>query len=148
MSQEAIFPNLSGTGYAVTSEASSSYNCVAWAAGTTDLWWWPSTLSYWPHDVQLEETLESFVLAFTGMGYETCESSDLEPGYEKVAIYVDDEATPTHMARQLESGGWTSKLGDWEDIEHPSTENLTGDEYGTVATVLRRPTPHDGALMT
>ena len=33
MSLENFFPNLKLTGYAVTSPATSAYNCIAWAAG-------------------------------------------------------------------------------------------------------------------
>ena len=64
----------------------------------------------------------------------------------KIAIFVDDEGVPTHAARQLQSAVWTSKLGDWEDIEHDSLaalENapLMNSLYGTVALVMRRSIP-------
>ena len=92
----------------------------------------------------MEETLASFQAVFEGMGYFECESDALEAGYEKIAIFVDDEGVPTHAARQLNSGAWTSKLGDWEDIEHDSLaalENaaLMNSLYGAVALVMRRP---------
>ncbi len=45
------------------------------------------------------------------------------------------------MARQVESGLWTSKLGSLEDIEH-SLEALEGSVYGAVAVLLKRPQPH------
>jgi hypothetical protein len=46
---------------------------------------------------------------------------------------------PTHAAKQMESGKWSSKLGDWEDVEHATLEALEGDFYGKVAQILKRP---------
>jgi hypothetical protein len=70
-----------------------------------------------------------------------CNDGLFEIGFEKVAIYVDAGGTPTHMARQLESGAWTSKCGSLEDIEHYALEAVGGfgaREYGRVAAFLRR----------
>jgi hypothetical protein len=41
MPLEDVFPGLQGTAYRVTSPADRGYNCIAWAAGVTDDWWWP-----------------------------------------------------------------------------------------------------------
>ena len=46
-----------------------------------------------------------------------CDTSDPEPGLEKVAVFAD-ETGPTHAARQLADGMWTSRLGRSEDTEH------------------------------
>jgi hypothetical protein len=62
----------------------------------------------------------------------------LELEYQKIAIYIDVSGTPTHAARQLPNGKWTSKLGWLEDIEH-ELDGLTGDRYGCVAQILKRP---------
>ena len=81
-------------------------------------------------------------MAFSRNGYQPCQSDQLEPGYEKVAIYVDSTGTPTHMARQLSSGTWTSKLGRHEDIEHTTLAQLEGegeDTYGVAYQILKRP---------
>ena len=56
-----------------------------------------------------------------------------------MAIFVDAVGVPTHAARQLASGLWTSKLGHSEDIEH-DLRALEGDTYGMVALLLKRPT--------
>jgi hypothetical protein len=58
-----------------------------------------------------DETVDSFILAFGILGYSPCDDGTLEEGFEKVAIYVDESETPTHMAKQLPSGMWTSKCG-------------------------------------
>lgn len=73
------------------------------------------------------------------MGYALCKNAGYEDGFEKIAIYVDSNGKPTHVARQLSSGHWTSKLGKLEDIEHKTLESLSGSQYGTVAVIMKRP---------
>jgi hypothetical protein len=139
-----LFPQLSVNGYQVTSPSTGDYNCIAWAALENDRWWWPDPygICYWPEAAPREETLEAFVRAFSLFGYELSNSFTLESGFEKIAIFIDSDGIPTHMARQLQNGSWTSKIGELEDIEH-ELNGLEGDAYGHVAAVLTRaiPTP-------
>ena len=141
--REIAFPNLTTGTYRVTSAASSVYNCLAWAACETEAWWWPDAGGdyYWPSDAPREETIEAFVQAYRSAGYTPCPDAKPEPGMEKAAIYADATGNPTHAAKQSESGAWTSKLGNWEDIEHASLSQLQGpgSPYGTVVQVLKRP---------
>ncbi|HZO88142.1 MAG TPA: hypothetical protein VFB38_07355 [Chthonomonadaceae bacterium] len=60
---ESTFPSLATSGYDITSPAAEDYNCIAWAAGETDRWWWPDPFSigYWPEGVPRAETLEAFI---------------------------------------------------------------------------------------
>jgi len=88
-----------------------------------------------------EETVVGFVRAFVHLGYTVCDTSDLEPNYEKLAIYADSTNTPSHMARQLSSGHWTSKLGELEDIQHLTLDQLSGSDYGRVVQILKRKRP-------
>ncbi len=79
--------------------------------------------------------------AFATLGYEQCADSNLEPEIEKVAIYADADGFPTHMALQLPSGLWASKLGDLEDIEHATLDQLNGDgkwDYGRAVRFMKR----------
>lgn len=140
---EACFPNLPETGYGITSPPTPRYNCIAWAAGDTRRWWWPdpSPFAYWPPTISCENTLPRFAEAFQTLNYEPCETSRLEPDVEKVAVYADSSGVPTHAARQLESGSWTSKLGREEDIEHHGLAGVEGQAYGHVVLILRRPRP-------
>ncbi|MEG3858797.1 hypothetical protein QT974_06710 [Microcoleus sp. herbarium12] len=71
------------------------------------------------------------------LGYEICKDDLLEVGYQKIAIYVDLNGIPTHAARQLVNGKWTSKLGWLEDMEH-ELDGLVGDRYGVVGQILKR----------
>ena len=97
---------------------------------------------YWPPDVSDANLLESWTELFTRAGYETTDNRDHEPGFEKVAIYVDPaEMLPSHVARS-DGRVWKSKLGKGQDIDHLSLDVLEGnekDEYGIVDRVLRRP---------
>ena len=123
-----------------------NYNCIAWAMGKKDKPWWPATVgSYkWPKRLPREnpgqETLSNFIRAFKRLRYKVLPTKDYSPetGFEKVAIYVKNNQNPTHAARLLPSGNWTSKIGNEEDIEHVSPMDLEGSEYGTVAVVMKR----------
>lgn len=139
---EEWFPNLAAAGYAVTSPSTLMYNCFAWAAGDNEHSWEPDRVMsnvYWPTGVERKYTLSNYMQVFATLGYVACEDSKLEDGIEKVALFTDEDGSPSHAARQLISGVWTSKLGDAEDIEHNTLEALEGDVYGTVAQILRRP---------
>ena len=93
---------------------------------------------YWPANAPFEETTAAFVAAFATIGYEECASEDMESGYEKVVLYAGASGAPTHMARQLVGGEWTSKLGQWFDIRHQSPDVVSGGEYGSICKVLKR----------
>ena len=137
---EELFPNLGPSGFLVTSPPDQHYNCIAWAAGdTTD--WWPGSnpeLEYWPPGIPREVSVATFEAVFACLGYVVCPSADLEPEFEKIALYANAVGSPTHGARQLPSGRWTSKIGAMEDIEH-DLHDLEGDVYGTVARIMKRP---------
>lgn len=142
--RESHFPNLTRDAYHVTSEETSTYNCIAHAAGVSDAPWWPTEAVgvHWPEGLFRTETLDAFVVAYEQLGYELCSSAELEEGFEKIALYVDSMGEPSHAARQLPHGSWTSKLGEWEDIEHRTLEALEGDQgrgYGKVVRLLKRP---------
>jgi len=137
---EKLFPNLKYFGYKTESPATINYNCIAWAAGDDQAVWWPDSqyLGYWPDGAPRAENLEAFVKAFEKLGYTTCDTAEYEKNFEKVAIYTDPFGVPTHAARQLDSGRWTSKLGQLEDIEH-DINGLSDSEYGFIAVYMKKP---------
>jgi hypothetical protein len=140
-----LFPNLSPQNSNVTSPATKQYNCIAWAAGDDSLWWWPDPLGtcYWPPGVARDVTVGAFLGAYALQGYVVCFGDALEAGFEKVAIFGTKNAlgeiVPTHAARQLPSGVWTSKLGDRQDISHSSVHDVAGPVYGTLICCMSRP---------
>ncbi len=145
---ETTFEKLRPSHYEGKSHPDWNYNCIAWAMGRIDKPWWPSTIAgyNWPRNLPREkpaqETLDNFIRAFKRLRYKVSRNKNysLEKGFEKVAIYVKGQQNPTHAARQLPSGIWTSKIGDEEDIEHVNPGVLEGKRYGKVAVILKRPT--------
>jgi hypothetical protein len=131
-----LFPNLSATGYQVTSPPDLNYNCIAWAAGETHRPWWPGGF-YWPPGVPCQETLAAFIEAFRTLGYVPCDEGNVEVGFEKIALFALS-GVPKHAARQLPNGRWSSKLGVAVDIEH-ALEGVAGALYGTATQFLKRP---------
>jgi hypothetical protein len=137
---ERDFPDLAASGYQLTSSDTIDYNCAAWAVEDNQNWWWPDTFGqeYWPPNVPREETLDAFVLAYGTLGYKVCDDGSLENGYKKIAIYVDANGKPKHVAAQLKNGEWASKLGQNEDIEHKFLEGLFCEYYVKVACYMKK----------
>jgi len=141
MSLNTVFPHLAEEGYRETSPATRRYNCIAWAVGATEAWWWPSPhdAHYWPEGVPREETLEAFAQAVATRGFVPAEDGILEPRFEKLALYARD-GKPTHAARQQPDGSWTSKLGKHVDISH-TLLGVEGPLYGQVVGFMKRSLP-------
>ncbi len=142
--QRAAFPNMGDTDFEITSPCTTSYNCICWATSASDRWWWPDTLmqTYWPPNIPREETIDAFVAAYAIIGFLPCPDGSVEAGFEKIVIYAKSTygaMIPTHAARQLENGEWTSKLGQSEDISHRSEHTLAGPGYGQPLVYMRRP---------
>jgi len=145
------FANIRPDNFTCSSDRTShlpcwGYNCIAWAAGKTDKWWWPvegDPCAFWPIPIDPIDpvTLEQFIKAFESEGFSVCRNSRFENGFEKVAIYTDSNQEPTHAARLLPSGLWTSKMGRGEDIEHKTLNVVEGKRYGTATAFLKRPNP-------
>ncbi len=140
MNLERIFPRLHGDRYEITSPAQADYNCIAWAAGDDSCWWEPDVYGqyYWPEGVPRQYTVEAYAGAFRAVGFEVCEDAVFEDGVEKEAIFADPNGSPTHAARQLNDGTWTSKLGQLEDIRHQNLDQVSEGDYGKPVLVLRR----------
>ncbi len=140
MSLTKWFPNLTKTNYRITSPCDGNYNCVAWVLGDDTQWWQANAGYYWPLDRipdDEEPSVDHVLRLFVDRGFESCPTSKRSPDYDHVAIYSDGDRF-THIARQLEDGWWTSKIGPDEDIEHETLEALEGDFFGQVSVVMRR----------
>jgi hypothetical protein len=134
-----LFTRLFGGEYRLASARTKRYNCVAWALGDNELWWEPSQDGYWPPGAPQDGSVAAAIRLFERLGYKPTALQDRSPekGVEKVAIYGDGQEF-THVARQRPGGGWTSKIGKLQDIDHDALESLTGAEYGTVVQIMRR----------
>lgn len=81
--------------------------------------------------------MEAFEEWFTSESWEETDNPDFEIGFEKIALYAKD-GEPTHAARLLNNGLWTSKLGASIDISHQLSD-LDGPVYGTVIRIYKKP---------
>ena len=115
-------PGLDGTTFAVTSPRTPRYNCIAWALGESHRSWDPSEDSgdYWPENLPADTRIDTFESLFATHGFVRCADGRQEQNVEKIALFADEDGF-THVARQLATGLWTSKLGACEDIEHELT---------------------------
>ena len=132
-----LFPKLVAEGFEIVAPRSSQYNCIAFAAGDTGEWWYFQQPDYWPAHATRSNNIASLVEVFAGLGFEPCCDSGVEPGFEKVALYEQQDAW-THAALQTPHGTWLSKMGQGPVIEHRSPESLAGGPYGNPTTYMRR----------
>jgi hypothetical protein len=133
------FPALSDSNCRVTSPADSSYNCIAWAMQDVGKWWWPDPMRqmYWPSELARTQELSAFIEVFAREGYAHPSTEILERGITKVALFAQPTGTPTHAARQLPDGWWTSKLGAAVDIAH-ELRAVEGPIYGAVTLIFAK----------
>lgn len=130
----AQLPRLRDSSHRITSEATDEYNCVAWVSREQG-WWEPGFV--WPSDVPEpppDDDVEAYVELFRRWGFELCASAELESGYLKIAIYTKGSSFE-HVAKQLPSGGWSSKAGFLHDFRHDELDALND------AKVMRCATP-------
>jgi hypothetical protein len=115
------------------------YNCIAHALGHASGLIWPSRQDGdWPDDIPCTDRISSFTEMLGRHGYKPCQTSEIEDGYEKIALYSKDGFVQ-HAARQRPSGRWTSKLGYCGyDIAHHGLGDLEGKRYGFAKHFFRR----------
>ena len=144
---EQKFPNLRGARWVIRSPFDRNYNCHAWGVCESRVRWEPSPDDYWPPglrtgDVFADYTLNSFVRAYSSVGFCECPDGQYEFGFQKIAIYSElnaGEEWPQHTARQGFFGrSWLSKMGYSEDIKHGAIRDLEGQEYGRVVRYMKR----------
>jgi hypothetical protein len=143
----AALPNLNDQNCIERSRATTKYNCFAWAAWEDTRWWEPDpfNINYWPPSAPRELTMGAVIAAYSTRGYLPCGDASLEPGFEKIALFAITDPwgaiIPTHAARQLPDGRWTSKLGPFEDVEHTTVDAVDCPTYGSTAQFLKKPIP-------
>lgn len=134
----------------VSSESNSAYNCVAWALGIRDQWWEPHAQGsirqgqgYWPDGAAHNRDPQTLRQIFRQQGFADCENGDPEPNVVKIALYrtlgTDGNYKWTHVARQLRTGSWTSKLGNSYEVTHRKPDDLDGHLYGDVYAYMAKP---------
>ena len=134
----------------VSSVEDSNYNCIAWALGVRRNWWEPHSegsipqgVGYWPAGLPHDRDPDTLRELFRREGFVDCEDGSLDPVVVKIALYrIRDDAGSyiwTHVARQLKTGLWTSKLGSSYEVTHRNTNDLDGELYGAVYAYMAKP---------
>lgn len=132
------FPNSLDDPFIKTSDPSKFYNCIAWSISDNSRWWWPDEDSYWPEEIQKEESIDAFIDLYNSLGFEVCNNSEPEEGFEKILLFHNDLDEPTHAARQLPNGYCTSKLGENIDVEHSLNSMLNGFYGNNILSFKRK----------
>jgi hypothetical protein len=130
--ERRAFPHL-GREFEVLAPATRAYNCIAWTLGLRNRW------------VNPARSLAGMDSLYAQAGYRRVSGLNftLMAGCEKIVVYAGRTANgdwgPTHGARQLADGSWTSKLGSLPLIRHLHPDDLDGSSYGVpVAMYVRR----------
>lgn len=135
------FPNLRlDDRFRINSPRTSVYNCIAFALGLTDRWvdpsvnipghWWPPLQQSDPYsDKSLIEVFEFF-------GFTECEDNNIEDGYDKVALFGNDDVWK-HAAKIVDENLEHSKFGNCWDAYH-KPESVFGPVYGYIYTYMKR----------
>jgi hypothetical protein len=97
---ESTFPNLRGSVYSVESNDTVNYNCIAWAADNTQSLVAALPTRLLAFGIASRGNVGERHRRFPGSRDKPTDNNQLELGNEKVAIYVNANGTPTHMARQ------------------------------------------------
>src|SRR5260370_20878564 len=122
---QSMGPKLRADNYVRASQATPRYNCLAFAIKDERHWWEHGLYGRryrWPSGIP--NTLDGWVTIFTLDGYQLTTNRDVEPGFEKVAIFVSlTDQTDFHVAIS-DGKSWKSKLGKREDIQHDSLDLL------------------------
>jgi hypothetical protein len=132
------YPYLKGN-YTKTSDETILYNCVAYVLGEYDkIYSSYEEEGIWIDGLEKTHTPKNYADFFKKIkGFEICKNADFDDKYEKIAIYgLEDEFL--HVAIQLQNGKWSSKIGEYEDIEHNSLKAVGGGRYGYPIIFMQR----------
>jgi hypothetical protein len=138
----AQYPSLAASSHCITSGPTDNYNCAAWVERDLTHWYEPGM--YWPEGVPEPDgpdDLDCYVALFESWGFETCEDSDHETGFLKIAIYAVG-ARFCHVAKQIRRSDWSSKGGSLHDFRHASLDALHPSgimENARPTVFMRRP---------
>lgn len=134
---EYWFPNIIGKDFKIF-KSNGDFNCVAYSLDIYDRWIWTNT-EFWPHDkIPRNSGLNGFKELYKLHGYEECDNSLYEVGYDKISFYSKD-GYPVHACKQFKNK-WRSKLGPSVLIEH-ELDWLCGhyeNAYGEVSFIMKR----------
>jgi hypothetical protein len=141
----------------VISEGSERYNCCAWAYQAGCVWMWPRVKGeretvgvqrFWPTGFAHDRCVLNFIEVFQHAGYQLCDEWEHEAGFQKIALYTYlDTIDCSHVAKEITEvitenvdiiGHWSSKMGQWNLIQHGSPYALDYGVYGNVYCIMKQ----------
>lgn len=135
------FPNLRNDPYFhIKSEETDTYNCIAWAMGTSERWVSPKANTpgyWWPDGVDMDTKKESLIAAFKAVGFSMANDNKIEEGYDKVVLFAKGDDWK-HAARIIDDEVEYSKFGQGWDATHGHNV-LSGASYGYEYAYMKRP---------
>lgn len=138
---EKYWPALrEGENFQFTSKKKRGFKCIWYALmldiGNIDMLWFRDFYGLNPST--LDHSAKGYSKCFQEyFGFEECNDIEYEEGFIKVVLYEDNNRDFKHVARVLSNNLLTSKMGDYEDIQH-SIEAICGDEYGYPRLYMRK----------
>jgi hypothetical protein len=131
------FPNSFIEPLTITSPETPQYNCVAWALGDTEHWWEADEDYLWLDTSEFDNSLSTMQSFFHYFGFKPIDKPNFKNKIEKIALFSDDGIYCTHVAKQLSTKIWTSKLGVSHDVTH-TLAALEEGIYGNVVMILQK----------
>lgn len=123
----------------ISSKEDWGYNCVAWAAGCSHVFWTHErgfgTYAFWPVGVPRGETLGHLVTLYESLGFTLCADGTVETQIDKIALFEQDGVW-AHACKLCEDGRWWSKIDYFEDVKHTIEDAVA--VYGTQPVFMKR----------
>lgn len=135
--KSSFFPNSEKEPILIQSPETSTYNCVAWVLGKMDAWYEPDLDYDWIAGLPMENDLATMQKFFEYFAFEGCEKPSLSDFSEEIIALFAKDGIFTHVAKRLENGRWTSKMGNSYDVEHSLT-SISDGLYGEVVLYMRK----------
>jgi len=138
-----------GENFEFTSPKKRGYNCVAYALGEVnkdiDMLALSKRIDLTPFGLsndKLDHSINGYIKLISGLySYEVCDNSEVEENFDKIVLFEgldeDGDISFLHIAKQLDNGIWTSKMGAFEDIEHLTPDAVNG-LYGQPKVFMKR----------
>jgi hypothetical protein len=106
-------------------------------------WWHPeaSPRHYWPEGVSRNPWVDTYIAALATVGFLKCKNAKFRDGFDHAAIFGSGGLFK-HVSLMVGPDLWKSKIGEYEDFDHPLRDRALG-EYGKFVTYIVRPTPSD-----
>jgi hypothetical protein len=144
---DEYWPDLKeGENFHFSSLKKKGFKCIWYALmverGDVDMLWFRDAFELDPN--KLDHSAKGYADCFHKyFGFEVCNNYKYEEGFVKIVLYQDKNSDFKHVARVLPNDNMTSKMGNYEDIEHYTMDAVSGDEYGYPTIIMKKKITED-----